>query len=63
VSGPELVSKVRERQPGMRVVFMTGYASSEELAEGRVPPNLGILHKPFSLADLEQLVRRALDVG
>lgn len=61
MTGPELVARVREHRPAMRVVFMTGYASAEEMAEEHVPANLGVLHKPFSLESLQRTVRDALD--
>jgi CheY-like chemotaxis protein len=61
MGGPEFVRTLREHRPSMRVVFMTGYASAEEMSEQNVPSHFGVLLKPFSLEALEQLVRSALD--
>jgi DNA-binding NtrC family response regulator len=61
MGGPDFVRTLREHRPGMRVVFMTGYASSEEMSGQNVPSHFGVLLKPFSLEALEQIVRNALD--
>jgi PAS domain S-box-containing protein len=58
MSGYDLAHRVRERRPGMRLLFMSGYAprlSSAKLAEGE------LLKKPFSPAELARTVRAALD--
>jgi two-component system KDP operon response regulator KdpE len=52
MTGRELVRHMRTICPGLRVVFT---AWGDDAAGGR-----GVLTKPFSLARLEQTVRRAL---
>jgi PAS domain S-box-containing protein len=52
--GPELARIVSEHHPGVRVVYMSGYA--EGLPEMQLPPNSAFLQKPFRFATLlEQL--------
>jgi PAS domain S-box-containing protein len=52
--GTELARRVQEIQPGVKVVFMSGYA--EGLPEAELPPNSAFLQKPFRFATLlEQL--------
>ena len=52
--GPELARLVSEQHPGVRVVYMSGYA--EGLPEMQLPPNSAFLQKPFRFATLlEQL--------
>jgi two-component system cell cycle sensor histidine kinase/response regulator CckA len=52
--GPELARQVKNIQPDVQVVFMSGYA--EGLPEAELPPNSAFLQKPFRFATLlEQL--------
>lgn len=62
-TGPELVRRMRERYPTIPVVFMTGFASTEELAGGAMPAHSGVLHKPFALHALQHMVREAIDAA
>ena len=60
MDGTELVRRLREISPGVRVLFFTGY--SEEL--NRYPADLRhlpVLAKPFSAEALAAAVRRALE--
>jgi PAS domain S-box-containing protein len=57
--GPELARRVASLNPGIRVVFMSGYAGG--LQDDELPPNAVFLQKPFRFATLLQqlkLVRR-----
>jgi two-component system, cell cycle sensor histidine kinase and response regulator CckA len=56
-SGSELAARLRELDPGVRVLFMSGYADA---GEGLVT-GAETLQKPFSARDLLQEVRRTLD--
>ncbi|MBI4890449.1 MAG: response regulator [Acidobacteria bacterium] len=60
LQGPELLNLLRERDPGIRAIFMTGY--SEEMANLE-PGQRGaaVLPKPFTLQSLGAAVRAALD--
>ena len=62
MGGIELAESLRIARPGLRVVFMSGYAEGSALAlddSGNVP----VIHlvKPFALSKLGQVVRQALD--
>jgi CheY-like chemotaxis protein len=61
MSGRELFEALAARHPGLRVLFMSGYAA-DALAHHRVS-ELGapFLEKPFAVAALVQAVRDALD--
>jgi CheY-like chemotaxis protein len=56
MTGPQLASELRRRNPGVRVVYMSGYPD-QEIAS----PNEMFLSKPFNPAGLSQMVRKALD--
>jgi len=59
--GPELVRRMRAQFPSIPVVFMTGYASTDEMDDAPVPASSGVLHKPFTLHALQKAVRQAID--
>ena len=57
MNGAEVAREVQARRPGLPIVFVTGYADTESLAEagGR-----GIVRKPFVQADLAAKLRSVL---
>jgi len=60
MTGRELYDRLRDVRPGLRVLYMSGYAASivnEEL-EGR--PHVGFIQKPFTIANLSSTVRDML---
>ena len=59
LSGVETVARARRHWPGLRVLFMTGYADSN----GAQPDTGGekLLKKPFHLHELRSAVRDALE--
>jgi PAS domain S-box-containing protein len=59
MNGAELVTTARKRNPGLKVLFLSGYAESAvlESAVGNAP----LLRKPFRPAELATAVRTALD--
>ncbi|MBI3992361.1 MAG: PAS domain S-box protein [Candidatus Lambdaproteobacteria bacterium] len=61
VSGPELAERLIAAQPGLRVLYMSGYA--ENRISGLVGPGSAqqVLKKPFSPQQLLHKVRTALD--
>jgi hypothetical protein len=52
-----LVQRLRADRPGLKVVYMSGYAGSELLGE----PMSRLVRKPFNLLSLERIVREQLD--
>jgi len=60
LSGPEMVQRLQVDHPGMKVIFMSGYAKQGSLAaiEG---DEAEILEKPFSPQTIRTLVRKVLD--
>ena len=59
-SGMEVAEEVRARQPGVRTLFMSGYAGDALAAHG-VPVGVRFLQKPFTPDSLARRVREALD--
>jgi CheY-like chemotaxis protein len=58
-SGTEVVRLARENRPQLPAVIITGYADGEGI-NGR-PADVGLLMKPFTLAELSGAVERAFD--
>jgi PAS domain S-box-containing protein len=59
MNGAQLVRLVRERQPELPVIFVTGFAESGQL-EGAAGCAVPVLRKPFGLEALSALVAEAL---
>jgi CheY-like chemotaxis protein len=58
-SGTEVVRLARQAHPNLPAVIVTGYADAEEI--GGRPTDVGLLMKPFTLAELSGAVHRAFD--
>ena len=56
--GPEVAARLAETRPGLRVLFMSGYADQD--ARTGVPAGANFLNKPFSGADLAKTVEAVL---
>jgi two-component system cell cycle sensor histidine kinase/response regulator CckA len=61
MSGRELVEQIKLARPGIKVLFVSGYAEDAVLQQGIELRGLAFLHKPFSLDTLAQKVREVLD--
>jgi two-component system cell cycle response regulator CpdR len=62
MDGIELAQKAQEIAPGMRVMFITGFAAVT-LKAGNAMPQARVLSKPFHLRDLVLEVDRLFDTG
>ena len=62
MDGIELAQKAAEMVPGLRVMFITGFAAVT-LKIGSTMPNARVLSKPFHLRDLVLEVDRLFEVG
>lgn len=61
MNGRDLSHKLAAIYPGMRILFMSGYADDVIADCGVLEPGVKLLQKPFSLAALGKAVREALD--
>ena len=59
LDGPGLLRKVRAVAPTLPVIVMTGYADSPDLDAMIALQIVGVLRKPFLVADLKAMLRRA----
>jgi two-component system, cell cycle sensor histidine kinase and response regulator CckA len=58
LGGPELAARLTAAQPGLKVVYMTGYA--ERAVAGELAP-WPLLQKPFDVGALADTIREVLD--
>ena len=60
MGGAELAVAMNELYPGIKILFMSGYARSQLLEEG-IPADAPLLEKPFTPAQVVDMVRRFLE--
>lgn len=58
MNGRELAEAVASRQPGMPVLFTTGYAEHAILNQGQLTVGVSLLNKPYRLQDLALRLRQ-----
>ncbi|MDB5617188.1 ATP-binding protein [Tardiphaga sp.] len=61
MNGRRLADEMEKRQPGLRVLFMTGYSRSAIVHQGRLDPGVSLLQKPIAQSTLAYKVRKMLD--
>jgi len=61
MSGSALAVKVSERNPGLRVLFMSGYTDDVIVQHGLLKADTQFIGKPFNSAALRRKVREVLD--
>ena len=60
-SGRELCDSLREKQPDLKVLFMSGYTDNAIVHHGVLEPGRPFLEKPFDPDDLARRAREVLD--
>jgi two-component system, cell cycle sensor histidine kinase and response regulator CckA len=62
IGGTQLATKILERAPGMRVLYMSGFTEDASSVQGNFWGNVQLLQKPFTPGQLADRVRFALDL-
>jgi two-component system cell cycle sensor histidine kinase/response regulator CckA len=60
LSGPDLARKLKERQPNLRVLYMTGWAPADILLGEALGQGAELLRKPFDEREFYSTIRRIL---
>jgi CheY-like chemotaxis protein len=60
MSGVELADRLERERPGMRILFMTGYAEEGVVNEGILGKHRECIGKPFSQEQITKRVREIL---
>ena len=63
MSGRELAVKLRERNPSLRALFMSGYTEDSVLLLGMADPGAAFIQKPFSARSLTERLREVLELN
>jgi CheY-like chemotaxis protein len=61
MSGRNLVDRLREIHPEMKVLYMSGYTDNAILHHGVLEKGTNFIQKPFTLENLARKVREVLD--
>jgi len=61
MSGAIVAQRAKELQPGLKILFTTGYARNAIVHHGRLDPGVELLSKPFAFSDLAARIRDLLD--
>jgi len=61
ISGRELAERLAEDNPGLRVLFMSGYSDEAVYRHGVLSPDAAFIEKPFTERTLTRKVREVLD--
>jgi len=57
INGRQLADQALETRPGLKILFITGYAESVAIADGFLQPGMEMITKPFDLDNLSRRVR------
>jgi DNA-binding NarL/FixJ family response regulator len=61
MSGREVAAALRGRNPGLKVLYVSGYTDEAIIGHGIVEPAAAFLQKPFTPFGLARKVRAVLD--
>ena len=61
MNGRQVADAARVGRPGLRVLFITGYAENAVLSHGHLDPGMHVMTKPFELGALARRAKDLLD--
>jgi len=61
MTGAQVAREARDIQPGLKVLFTTGYARNAIVHNGRLDPGVQLITKPYTFTDLASKIRDVLD--
>ena len=61
MNGRQVAEAARELRPGLKVLFVTGYAESAVLGPEHLGPGTQVVTKPFALVPIDRLVQAGAD--
>ena len=63
MNGRELAEKLKGAQPNLKCLFMSGYTADVIAQNSMLSPlgGLRFIHKPFTVKELAEAVRKAID--
>jgi len=61
MNGRQLADELRVRQPGIKVLYMSGYSRTDIVHQGRLDPGVELMQKPLTQEVLAEKIRAILD--
>lgn len=61
MNGRDLADAARQLRPGLPVLYTSAYAEGRLTHDGKLPPGVALIPKPFTFSELAQRVREILD--
>ncbi|MDP8267172.1 MAG: response regulator, partial [Candidatus Tenebribacter davisii] len=61
MSGPELLDELRQLQPNIKAIFISGNVDDNFIKEQTAKSNISFLHKPFTYESIISIIRKTLD--
>ena len=62
LNGRQVADAARVWRPGLKVLFITGYADTAAVGNGRIDHGMEVLTKPFEISTLTRKVRALIDL-
>jgi PAS domain S-box-containing protein len=60
-NGRQVADAARQTRPGLKVLFITGYADNAVIGNGHLDPGMQVITKPFPMTALAQRVREIIE--
>ena len=57
MNGRQLADAARQLRPGLKVLFITGYAENAAVGNGHLEPGMAVLTKPFAMETLASRIK------
>ncbi len=61
MDGRQMADAARQSRPGLKVLFVTGYAENAAVRDGKLDPGMAVLTKPFAVEALAAQVRELIE--
>jgi len=61
MKGSELARRLLEKDPSLRVIYISGYTEDAFSGDGMTGKNMTLLRKPISIRNLAEMIREVLD--
>ena len=61
MNGRQLADAARDIRPGLKVLFITGYAENSVIGNGHLDPGMKVMTKPFAMEKLAQRIREMIE--
>ncbi|WP_429301126.1 ATP-binding protein [Paraburkholderia sp. GAS199] len=63
MNGRQMADAARQTRPGLKVLFITGYAENSIIGNGHLEPGMQVMTKPFALETFSARVREMVDAS